>query len=86
MTPVEAFSAPADRDRFFALAARIFGVARETLTDATEYESIVGWDSVNHLRLVMETEQAFGVRYRLERIPFMRTLADFFTDDGGLRG
>lgn len=77
MNPAEVFADPARREDFFALAARIFGSPRETLTDATEYESIAGWDSVNHLRLVMETENAFGVRYALERIPSMRTLADF---------
>ena len=65
---------------FFALAARIFGTDASTLTRATAYGSIPGWDSVNHLRLVMETEKAFGVRYALERIPFLLTLADFLTE------
>ena len=65
---------------FFALAARIFGVDASTLTPATAYGSIPGWDSVNHLRLVMETEKAFGVRYPLERIPSLLTLADFLTE------
>jgi len=32
---------------------------------------------VNHLRLVMETERAFGVKYPLERIPSLMTLNDF---------
>ena len=66
-----------DREAFFALAARVFGVGRAEIGEATAYESIPGWDSVNHLRLVMETERAFGVRYPLERIPSMKTLRDF---------
>ena len=66
-----------DREAFFALAARVFGVGRAEIGEATAYESIPGWDSVNHLRLVMETERAFGVRYPLERIPRLTTLADF---------
>ena len=66
-----------DREAFFALAARVFGVGRCEIDEATAYESIPGWDSVNHLRLVMETERAFGVRYPLERIPSMKTLRDF---------
>lgn len=78
MSPSEVFSDPARREDFFALAARIFGVKREELTESAEYESIPGWDSVNHLRLVMEAEESFGVRYALERIPSMRCLADFF--------
>ena len=75
----EVFADAAGREGFFALAARIFGVKREELTESTEYGSIPGWDSVNHLRLVMETENAFGVRYALERIPSMRRLADFLS-------
>jgi acyl carrier protein len=68
---------PIDREAFFALAARVFGVERAALSGATAYQSIPGWDSVNHLRLVMETERAFGVRYPLERIPSLTTLDDF---------
>ena len=77
MNPSEAFSDPMRREDFFALAARIFGVDRATIDGATAYESISGWDSVNHLRLVMETERAFGVKYPLERIPSLMTLNDF---------
>ena len=77
MNPSEAFSNQTRREDFFALAARIFGVDRATIDGATAYESIPGWDSVNHLRLVMEVERAFGVKYPLERIPSLMTLNDF---------
>jgi len=77
MTPKEAFANPARCEEFFELAARIFGVDRASIDGATAYESIPGWDSVNHLRLVMEAEREFGVRYPLERIPAMKKIADF---------
>jgi acyl carrier protein len=77
MTPAEAFSDPKRREEFFALAARVFGAERSQIGGATSYGSIPGWDSVNHLRLVMEAERAFGVRYPLERIPSLTTLDDF---------
>ena len=80
MTAEETFADPEKREAFFALAARLFGVARGEVGEATAYESIPGWDSVNHLRLVMETERAFGVRYALPRIPKLTTLAEFFHD------
>jgi len=73
----EAFADALTRDEFFALAARVFGVGRESLSEETAYGSIPEWDSVNHLRLVMETEKAFGVRYALDRIPSLKTLGDF---------
>ena len=79
MNPAEAFSDPMRREEFFALAAQIFGVDRASIDGATAYESIPGWDSVNHLRLVMETERAFGVKYPFERIPSLMTLKDFLS-------
>ncbi len=66
-----------DTEKFFALAARILGVERAALTPETVRGSIPEWDSVNHLRLVMETEAAFGVHYPLARIPALETLGDF---------
>ena len=77
MTPAEAFADSSKREDFFALAARVFGAGRDEIDGSTSYQSIPGWDSVNHLRLVMEAEQTFGVRYPLERIPSLTTLDDF---------
>ena len=79
MSPAATFFDSAKREEFFALAARIFGVDRATIDGTTAYESIAGWDSVNHLRLVMETEREFGVKYPLERIPSLMTLNDFLS-------
>lgn len=79
MSTAEVFSDLTRREEFFALAARIFGMDRASIDGATAYESIPGWDSVNHLRLVMETEREFGVKYPLERIPSLMTLNDFLS-------
>lgn len=65
------------REEFFILASEIFEVERSLLTENTRYGDVPSWDSVNHLRLVMETERRFGVSYSLEKIPLMRTLSDF---------
>ena len=62
---------------FLELAADVFGVGVETLAPETAYGSIEGWDSVNHLRLVMETEAKFGKPIPLEAVPGLRALADF---------
>ena len=79
MSTAEVFSDLTRREEFFSLAARIFGVDRASIDGATAYESISGWDSVNHLRLVMEAERTFGVKYPLERIPSLMTLNDFLS-------
>lgn len=65
------------REAFLAHAAKVFKVDRKDLSGETAYGSIPEWDSVNHLKLVMETEARFGVSYPMERIPFMKTLNDF---------
>ena len=62
---------------FLELAADVFGVGVETLSPKTAFGSIEGWDSVNHLRLVMETEARFGKPIPLEAVPELKTLADF---------
>ena len=65
------------REAFISFAASLFKVPRETLSGTTAYESIPQWDSVNHLRLVMEAEKRFGTHYALEQIPSLKTLDDF---------
>lgn len=65
------------REDFFNLAAEVFEIERSLLSEETLYGEIQGWDSVNHLRLVMECERRFGVSYSLEKIPLMRKLSDF---------
>lgn len=65
------------REAFLAFAAKVLKVDRSRISGATEYDSIPEWDSVNHLKLVMESEAEFGVSYPFERIPFLKTLDDF---------
>ena len=65
------------QEAFIAFAASLFGVDRASLSPDTSYESIPSWDSVAHLRLVMEAEKRFGTSYQLECIPSLRTLRDF---------
>lgn len=73
----DVFSDDAGRASFLALAARIFAVEVSSLSLETERASLPEWDSINHLRLVMEAEQAFDVHYPLERIPELKQLGDF---------
>ncbi len=65
------------REAFVSFAAGVFGVSREKLNGCSAYESIPEWDSVNHLRLVMEAEKRFGTHYPLELIPKLRVLDNF---------
>ena len=62
---------------FIAFAASVLGVPAERLSPETACGDLPEWDSVMHLRLVMEAEARYGVSIPLERIPSLRTLADF---------
>ena len=65
------------REAFLAFAAGVFKTQRSRLSGETRYGEIAEWDSVNHLRLVMETEKRFGVSFALEKIPYLCKLEDF---------
>ena len=65
------------REAFLVFAARLFEVPRESIDGSTSIGSIPQWDSVNHLRLVMECEARFEVSYPLEKIITLKKLEDF---------
>jgi acyl carrier protein len=65
------------REAFIAFAAEVFGVDRRELSGNTKRGEIAAWDSVNHLRLVMEAERRFGVSYPLEAVPGLACIDDF---------
>ena len=62
---------------FIVFAASVLGVPAERLSPGTACGDIPEWDSVMHLRLVMEAEARYGVSIPLEAIPTLHTLADF---------
>ena len=65
------------RGAFAAFAAELLGVDRGVVDDDTAMGSLASWDSVMHLRLVMEAEKRFGCSYPLEIIPSIRKISDF---------
>ena len=62
---------------FLDFAAGLFGVDPSALSLATAFGSLPQWDSVMHLRLVMETEARYGTSIPLAAVPQLRKLADF---------
>ena len=59
---------------FLSFVAGLFEVPPETLSLETAYESIPQWDSVMHLRLMMEIGAAYGADIPLDEIPNLKTL------------
>ena len=62
---------------FLDFVATVLRRDRAALSLETAYGSIPEWDSVMHLRLVMEIEGKYGVDIPMEKVPEIRTLKDF---------
>lgn len=65
-------------DEFLEFVSTVLGRDRGSLSLDTSYGSVPEWDSVMHLRLVMEIEGRYGVDIPLEKVSEVRTLGEFF--------
>lgn len=63
---------------FLAFVAALFNVPAGTLSLDTAYAAIPQWDSVMHIRLVMELEERYSISIPLDEIASVRTLRDAF--------
>ena len=66
-----------EMEAFLAFVAALLKVPRSSIAPDTKYGSIPEWDSVNHLRLCMESEKRFGWYFPIEKIPEIRVISDF---------
>jgi acyl carrier protein len=53
----------------------ILKVEPSRVTPELSQENTPQWDSLNHLRLVLELEQNLGIRFRAQDIPRMTSVA-----------
>lgn len=58
------------------IAAALFDVPRSNITLETSPATLEAWDSVQQLNLMLELEQAFGVKLEPEDIEQVRTIGD----------
>jgi acyl carrier protein len=61
-------------DRLNAVAAAVFGVDADGLTDDASPTTIPQWDSVGHLELVLALEAEFGVQFAVDEIATLNSL------------
>jgi acyl carrier protein len=59
------------------LAADVFQVAPEQINEASTAEQIEGWDSVQHLNLILALETQFNVEFEPEEIEQMKSIGNF---------
>jgi acyl carrier protein len=59
-----------------AIFLDIFDLPVIHLTAGTTADDVPGWDSVNHITLVVETETVFGVKFRTTEIEELKNVGD----------
>jgi long-chain acyl-CoA synthetase len=67
---------PTLQQQVIALAAQVFNVAPEELSESTQAGVLTVWDSFNHMTLIVEVERHFGVSLSTPAIVNIKTLAD----------
>lgn len=63
---------------FFSFIASIMGVDPSSLTEDTAYGVYEKWDSLMHMRLVMEVEEAYDIEIPIDEVPNIKTLKDLY--------
>ncbi|MFB9690300.1 acyl carrier protein [Amycolatopsis plumensis] len=56
--------------------AEVFGEPAESFTDESDRETVLGWTSMRHVTLLVQIENAFGVRFSNPEMATMRSLGD----------
>ncbi len=75
-------SNPADRrdqvfERLTQIFRDVFDDPRLVISDLTTAKDVKDWDSLNHINLVVATEQAFKVRFNTTEVARMANVGEF---------
>lgn len=63
---------------FISFIAGVMEVDPAELSEDTGYGTIEKWDSLMHMRMVMEIEEEYDVEIPIDEIPNIKTLKDFY--------
>ena len=65
-------------EEFLQFVAKVLRVDRTQLSPDTSCGSISQWDSIMHLRLVMEIEEKYNVEIHIDVVPTIKKLSQFY--------
>lgn len=66
-----------DEAKLTEIFRSLFGNPALVLDDALTAPEVPGWDSFNHINLVMYVEEGFGVRFSSREISSLSNVGDF---------
>ena len=63
---------------FISFIEGVMEVESGSLTEDTAYGQHEKWDSLMHMRLVMEIEEEYDIEIPIDEVPNIKTLKDFY--------
>ena len=64
--------------KFLLFVADVMQVDPAEISAETKFKEYKKWDSLMHMRLVMEIEEEYDVEIPIEEVPTIKTLNDFY--------
>ena len=65
-------------NKFIEFVSNIFEVDPSELSEDTAFGQHEKWDSLMHIRLVMEIEDEYNIEIPIDDVPNIKTLKDFY--------
>lgn len=63
-------------DKLASLLSAVLGCPAESLSDDSKPEDVDGWDSLNHITIVMDVEEEFGIKFSTEEIVSIKSVGE----------
>ena len=63
---------------FINFVARVMEIDPSEINEDTAYGQHEKWDSLMHMRLVMEIEEEYDVEIPIDEVPHINTIKDFY--------
>lgn len=63
---------------FINFVAGVMEIAPSEINEDTAYGQHEKWDSLMHMRLVMEIEEEYDVEIPIDEVPHIKTIKDFY--------
>ncbi len=63
---------------FINFVARVMEIDSSEINEDTAYGQHEKWDSLMHMRLVMEIEEEYDVEIPIDEVPHIKTIKEFY--------
>lgn len=60
--------------RLIKIVAKHFNIPVEAVNTETSKDNVEDWDSLEHIKLILEIEDEFKMKFPLEKIPFITSI------------